>query len=300
LAFEGYRTEAEYFKGISENRSSSFLRIPSMVDVCVLSRHAVHSGHSDPFRVLDLLDDHMSLLRDGTYTLELFASMFLDAVIPEDDFSKYEESEIFLRTAMSELDRTADLGRIRDVPGAFGICNEICLSVFGFDPRINCLAEQPDFIDGHDVVCVMIDRDRDSRTSSKCGEFISRCNRSGYVLFMTNPCFEMWLLLHFDDVLYMDRDLLLSNPKGDGRRYTERALDDILLGLDPDAGYDKTRLDFGRFVHRTDNAIENELFFCHDLGCIRSDVGSNIGSLIGMMRQRDRCRAPANYPYSVK
>jgi len=281
LVFEGYRTEVEYFKGVGRNRD--YVGIPSsLVDVCVLSRLPQHSGHSDPFRLLDLLDGYMDLLRTGRYVPELFVNMFLSSIEPG---TEYEAT--LAETAVSELRGISDTdGRIMDLPGAFDICNRLYSELLGPDRKITELDEPVDFIDGRDVVCVIIDRDRENRSSSKCGDFISRCNESGYLPFMTNPCFEMWLLLHFEEALHIDRKDLLSDRKEDGKRYTERMLDDILLRFDPDAGYDKTCLDFGRFMHRIDDAIYNEKMFCHDIKCIRSEVGSNIGSLMEMMRRR--------------
>ena len=34
-----------------------------------------------------------------------------------------------------------------------------------------------------------------------------------YGIYITNPCFEFWLLMHFDDVKELDPELLLENPK---------------------------------------------------------------------------------------
>ncbi len=48
---------------------------------------------------------------------------------------------------------------------------------------------------------------------------------------LINPCFEFWLLLHFDGVFELDREKLLKNPKVTvKRRYVEQELRRLWLG----------------------------------------------------------------------
>ncbi|WP_339980663.1 RloB domain-containing protein [Fusobacterium necrophorum] len=55
---------------------------------------------------------------------------------------------------------------------------------------------------------------------------------------MTNPCFEFWLLLHFEEVLSMNKEkLLLNNRVNSKNRYVEAKLKEIL------PKYSKTRYD---------------------------------------------------------
>jgi len=89
----------------------------------------------------------------------------------------------------------------------------------------------------------------------------------------------MWLLLHFDEILYEDEAVLLRNEKIGGIRYTEQRLDEILSELSEErnrysisegkSGYSKNDLDFRSFMHRVDNAIKNEKRFCNDIKCIK-------------------------------
>lgn len=97
---------------------------------------------------------------------------------------------------------------------------------------------------------------------------------------MTNPCFEFWLLLHFDDVERLDNGKLLENLKVTAkRRYTEQELRNRMKN------YTKSSYDTGWFVNRIDTAIENEKKYCEDENELEHSVGSRVGILIEEMRK---------------
>lgn len=92
---------------------------------------------------------------------------------------------------------------------------------------------------------------------------------------MSNPNFEFWLLLHFDEVLGIDREKLLENPKIDKKK---RFVVVELCKLVP--GYRKNKIMFSEFLCRIDNAIQNEKQFTETLVELKTQIGSNIGLLI--------------------
>ncbi|MCI8298755.1 MAG: RloB domain-containing protein [Lachnospiraceae bacterium] len=101
----------------------------------------------------------------------------------------------------------------------------------------------------------------------------------GFGLYVTNPCFEFWLLLHFDGVFDLDEDKLLENPKiTSKRRYVEHELRRFL------PGYKKSSYRAEKLVKDIDLAINNEKEFCEDVVELENSVGSNIGKLITDMR----------------
>jgi hypothetical protein len=288
LAFEGYRTEAGYFKGVSDNRSR--LRIPSLIDICLLDRYPIQSGSSDPERVLELLEEYITFLDCGKCPVGLFISTFITQMIPEKEIPYAKDKiDLFIETASERL-RTFcnEGGLVNNSDMAEEACSALYREVFGVSEKIHFDRPEPiDYRKDRDVVCVIMDRDADSRSHSKCSEFFVRCKNNGFEPYMTNPCFEMWLLLHFDEVLNEDKRTLQKNEKINGIRYTEQRLDEILRSYPANSGYRKDDLDFESFVHRVDNAIKNERSFCKDTKCIKTEVGSNIGSLMDRMRQRN-------------
>lgn len=101
----------------------------------------------------------------------------------------------------------------------------------------------------------------------------------GFQFCVTNPCFEFWLLLHFDEVFELDKEKLLDNPKATSkRRYAENELRRIY------PNYNKSSYQAEFLVKDIDKAIENEKKFCEDVECLKDSVGSNIGVLITQMR----------------
>jgi len=102
----------------------------------------------------------------------------------------------------------------------------------------------------------------------------------GFHFCVTNPCFEFWLLLHFDEVLTLDKEKLLDNPKVTAKR---RYAEDELRKIYP--GYKKSFYHAETLVKRIDKAIENEKEFCEDIEELECAIGSNVGKLIAKMRQ---------------
>lgn len=134
-----------------------------------------------------------------------------------------------------------------------------------------------------DKICFIIDRDRESFvSSSKNNQYqyvLKRCKERGFGLYVTNPCFEFWLLLHFDGVFALDREKLLKNPKVTAkRRYVEQELRKIF------PGYKKSSYRALELVKNIDRAIDNESHFCEDVVELEKSIGSNIGKLIIDMR----------------
>ncbi len=137
--------------------------------------------------------------------------------------------------------------------------------------------------EGFDRICFIIDRDRESFVSSpKNNQYqyvIDKCKEMGFGSYVTNPCFEFWLLLHFDGVFELDREKLLKNPKVTAkRRYVEQELRRLW------PGYKKNSYRAEELVRDIDNAIEHEKGFCEDIVELENSVGSNIGRLIIDMR----------------
>lgn len=186
----------------------------------------------------------------------------------------------------SELARLADgEGLIRDMAMAEMVCRSVSREVVGLD----LYAEPPELVDYRpevDRVCVVVDVD--DRPSDVLDEFIIRCRRSGYEPYISNPCFEIWLMMHFEAFDGMDRRGLATNQMVDGRRFTEVELDRIVRGINPENAYCKTDYDPRMFLHRTAEAISRSYGPCHDPRCLRREVGTNLGMLLEDMRGRRR------------
>ena len=56
------------------------------------------------------------------------------------------------------------------------------------------------FLRDGDTLWLVVDRDPQSWKPAMIADVAQRCYHKGYLLALSNPCFELWLLLHFEDV----------------------------------------------------------------------------------------------------
>ena len=125
-----------------------------------------------------------------------------------------------------------------------------------------------------DKVCFVIDRDPQNFKDSQLDEFIEECNSYGYKVCLSNPTFELFLLMHDDKVLELNKKEMLENRKQSrNKRFLELQLSSIF-------GCNKTNLDFEKFKSNILKAIKNETYFCEELEKLKNELGSNVGKLI--------------------
>lgn len=108
-------------------------------------------------------------------------------------------------------------------------------------------------LDDEDDMFLVVDRDK--WTEENLSGVAKRCHQKGMKLCVSNPCFELWLLLHDKDVSKYsekEKDLLAVNKKvGKTKRYLDKKLE-ICWG-----GYNKARVDFSFLIAKVNFAIEN-------------------------------------------
>ena len=83
-------------------------------------------------------------------------------------------------------------------------------------------------VNPEDRLWMIIDRDIHNNSEMAINQVINDCKKNGFKIAITNPCFELWLLLHciksFDTY---DKNTLLENPKKrikSRKRYIEELL----------------------------------------------------------------------------
>ncbi len=136
-----------------------------------------------------------------------------------------------------------------------------------------------------DKICLIVDRDKESflalPENNQYNYVLQTCQEKGFGFYVSNPCFEFWLLLHFEEVFELDKDKLLENPQVTAkRRYTEHELRKLL------PGYKKSNYKTAFLMKRINTAIKNEKAFCEDLDGLKDKVGSNISKIVKELVQR--------------
>lgn len=191
LAVEGDVTERDYFSFLNDCLDSAILRI----EVLCQKRG---SGYSAPLQVAELLQEYLAL-REG----ELLPKAAVEAL-----WGKYSEERIsaYLKDP-AQLDEQTRREIYSD------------LLQMGIDLEYRRYLQE--FNHETDFFAVVLDRDRKSHTREQLESCIRLCRENGYGCFLSNPCFEFWLLLHLCDVegefsLEEQQELLL-NEKVSGR-----------------------------------------------------------------------------------
>lgn len=135
------------------------------------------------------------------------------------------------------------------------------------------------FPDRGDQFCLIVDRDKHSFSEKQYDQLLECVRKVQVNLYVSNPCFEFWLLLHFKDCKEYDKQKLLENKKTGGRTYVESLLKECLGG-----SYNKTRLKFDvNYKNNVVTAINNAKNFSTDVCQLKNSLGTNVGVLIESM-----------------
>lgn len=187
LSVEGDETERTYFQNLSNHLDNSLVKIEVL-------RHRRGDGYSDPEHVIDLLTEYINV-REGE---------LIPKDLPDSFSAKYSKEII---QAYLDGSDTISLSQRKAIE------EELLLIGIDLDYRRYLQNWSHD----NDVFAVVLDRDCGSHSRQLMEDCVQKCESKGYGCYITNPCFEFWLLLHLCDVkeTYSQEELteLLNNPK---------------------------------------------------------------------------------------
>lgn len=186
LSTEGSKTEVQYFNFIEKYREQ--LGIKAIVHVEVLRKF---DTRSDPDSVLDLLEEYIQFRENGRFEDEI-ASLSLRDYTPE-----------FIRSYL--YDRSSIPAHMQNRFQATLTEEHLDLVYLDFLSK---------FQGEDDVFGVVVDRDSQSHSVEQMQRVIKKCRDRDYFYFITNPCIELWLLLHVADIKaeYLgEEDQILEN-----------------------------------------------------------------------------------------
>lgn len=127
-----------------------------------------------------------------------------------------------------------------------------------------------------DKFLIVMDRDKDSFPDYD--DFINK-NKDNFILGITNPCFELWLLLHQKDslesIINPNYEDILDNARVSTNHTFISNLVSEEFNMNPKRG-----MRFSRFKDNLHYAIEQESKMEQDLYKLKNTVGSNIGQII--------------------
>jgi len=289
LVFEGEKTEFQYFSGVNAHKAE--LGISALIEIKLLMRSTGHESTSNPKRIIQLLVRHMTETVENGITCGLLIEKICDYLFYELGLS--ENSILNPRTVADGLKRLsqkrfglASDSVVSDVNAVLAEYEEYLKKKYNIENSAGTIAEyikgsEVVFDKDYDRVCIIVDRDRQSFRADQYDYVLEQCREHGFDLFVSNPCFEFWLLLHFPIAGHIDRKAALQNKRTSSRKnYVEALLSDYM------DGYKKNAVNFSILKDRVSLAVEQEKLFCEDIEGLKTKLGTNVGRLIALMRKR--------------
>jgi len=261
LSVEGNVTEKNYLNLVNKYRTQ--LRINTVVHIETLSRGK--DTHSDPKSVLGLLEEYLEIRNEG--------------ILPEDINS------VLLKAgqegySLSQIEQYLN----GELEGKDGVQFARALKLAGVD--LDYQKFLSDYNSENDVFGVVIDRDCGSHTEMALKELQKRCaEKESCYCFITNPCFEFWLLLHVCDVEneYAGRyeEILKNEKKSPKHTFVSKELSER-------AGHAK-KIGEKKFIEcylpNIDVAIERAQKFEQTEEGLLQKVGTNLPKLFQILRE---------------
>lgn len=290
LVFEGKDTERIYFEAVNEHRDK--IRINPLIELVPVLRSYSEESWSNPKKILDRVLQNIAEARGEKITLETLLNWIMDYFYDEKILTTSKAAAANMWSTLELICREKLNVKLTDyVEDIEKVCTDITTCFSEKMNLKNIIEDVPKIIknrsityaDGLDKICFIIDRDRNSFVSTpendQYGYVVRTCREKGMGFYLSNPCFEFWLLLHFEEVRELDFEQLLNNPKVTAaRRYAEHELRRLL------PGYTKSKYPVDELLLRVDTAIRNESDFCEDENELEHSVGSRVGLLIKEMR----------------
>ena len=290
LVYEGSDTELIYFDAVNSMREN--IGINPLIELIPIIRSYSEEGWSNPKKILDRIIENLEESKAERISYETLLNRMMDYFY---ETKVITTSKVLAKSIWNTMVRICaeDLKKMlkAELENIEADCNailELLTKEYDIGHVISGISDiirdgGLTYAEGFDQICLIVDRDKDSFSAlpgnDQYGYVVDKCKEKGFQLCITNPCFEFWLLLHFDEVFELDTDKLLENPKITvKRRYAEQELHRIY------PRYKKSSYQAEELVKNIDKAIQNEKKFCEDIKGLESSVGSNIGRLIEEMR----------------
>lgn len=290
LVYEGSDTEVLYFDAVNVLREE--IGINPLIELIPIIRSYSEEGWSNPKKILDRVIENLEESKSERISYETLLNRIMDyfyetKVITTSKILAKSIWKTMEKICNEKLQKTLDT----DVEEIEIECNVILDFLKQEYDVVNVVSDISDIIkdggltyeEGFDQICLIVDRDKESflalPENNQYKYVMDKCIERGFNLYITNPCFEFWLLLHFDEVFELDKDKLLENGKiTSKKRYAEYELCRIY------PGYTKNSYKAEELVKDIDKAIRNEKVFCEDTLALENSIGSTIGKLIEEMR----------------
>ncbi len=272
LTFEGAKTEFRYFNDLKYSGMVS-----DNINLVPRKKGIGERNFSNPKTIASLLVDYVKYKQGQGFSTNLFSVMVINSI--EEKYPRligYDDAGTFVKNVKREIMRqkAADDCKVLDEELALCISADYLKRSLNRDISID-IRDKPDPFNSNmpdSMYYLVVDRDDNSFTEEQVEEVVEICRDEGFQLIITNPCFELWLLLHFpvNKETLIKRATKCKNLKEELSRYSD------INGL---------HYTTGRFLPFIADARVNLKEYEEGLDILRKPtapetVGSNIGMLI--------------------
>ena len=290
LVFEGSRTEEIYFDTINELKGK--IGINPLIEIISIERTYSEYGWSNPKKILEQLLKDLEEIEDGKLSYKTLVDKIMEIIVEDKNFSLKISKKSNLKEVIEDIENEIESleNPVKNIEeDCITLLSIITKKVFLVKEEIANILEkvlenignqQITYSEDIDKMCLIVDRDKKSFKEEQYNYVKEECKRKNFKFYVTNPCFEFWLLLHFDEVHSINREKLLENKRASSKvRYVESELKKYFP-------YNKNKYNAELLIEKIDLAIENEKRFCEDIEELKDKLGSNIGLLIKELKEK--------------
>ena len=198
-----------------------------------------------------------------------------DADAEQEPYRKYvficegENTEVWYFRRLIDLRKTLGIHPLID----------LCLKFANEQKRLPRLAFDSTF----DKLVIVFDADVFEREQPEKYRELLEARESDNIFAVTNPSFELFLLLHMDDayskIILPNQQMLLENRKIGNRRFAE-----LLLSRKVGINGKKNRKGVAKLAEHVDTAIIQEKLLNQDISLCMGRLTSNIAQIIDNIR----------------
>lgn len=274
LVYEGEKTEEIYFDGVIKN--SKRLGINPLVEVIPLVKDYSEKGYSNPQKLLSRVIGILEENKTKCYSYRTLIDTLISCIKENQcDVSISEIGKMLKDICQENIETNLELD-IREIEKDCKILLDNLYKRIFIQrlPDVHTIIRNMRFLysEDFDKICLIVDRDKNSFTGSQYMNVLKVCKDKKFDLYVTNPCFELWLVLHMCKVCDLtDEDLVDSNKifKKLKNKYP---------------AYNKNSYNADLFLDNLEDAVTEASKLCSDLLKLEDNYGTNIPNLIRMLQ----------------
>lgn len=292
LLTEGTETEPRYFNAIEENKG--LLGIPPIIKILPLTRSYGEDCWSNPKKILDRLLLNIEESTTGKITYSTLLNGMIDCLYYSEYLTKHKEKIPEVRNLLERAyksilnvnpedfvqDKESAITKVTEflAKEKSRIC-ELIIKNIGDALNEQSIPYSPEI----DKICLIVDRDPLSFTSSQFDYVKNTCETNNVQLYISNPGFELWLLMHSGNFCNLVENLDNRFKVAEPQEFQDYVVDLLKKEF---IGYNKSKFRASVFMPLINNAIANEKTFTENVANLKDCLGTNVGLLIQEMRTR--------------